>query len=110
MAFVTALQNYCQTLFARYFGVSHKEHKEHKEHKGIIMSHKKVEITEYNYTEKLGKSYFNFSDINPSVSCTNPLCNNPNVAAKFDVAQFSCEGKESTGRDCKRLFEVKLIN
>ncbi|MGE6460695.1 hypothetical protein ACQKC7_02740 [Pseudoalteromonas tetraodonis] len=104
MAFVTALQNYCQTLFARYFGVSHKEHK------GIIVSHKKVEITEYNYTEKLGKSYFNISDINPSVSCTNLLCNNPNVAAKFDVAQFSCEGKESTGRDCKRLFEVKLIN
>jgi hypothetical protein len=81
-----------------------------KAYKGLIMSNDNVEVTEYNYTEKLETFYLNRSDENASVNCTNPLCANPNVSVKFDVDLFSCNGKETIGRDCKRSFHVKLVD
>ncbi|ALQ54761.1 hypothetical protein PI2015_1459 [Pseudoalteromonas issachenkonii] len=74
------------------------------------MPNKKIEVTEYNYSEKLETSYFNSPAENASINCTNPECNNPNVLVKFDVAQFSCSGKEKIGRNCMRLFQVQSVD
>lgn len=73
------------------------------------MQNQEIQVTEFNYTEELLTSYFNSDNRNIYVNCTNPLCDNPRCLVDIDVTQFRCKGKETTGRDCMRLFKITLI-
>ena len=69
-----------------------------------------VEITEYDYCNKLDTATFSMSNSSNEVCCTNSLCSNPPIPICFSKSQFVCSGKEhTTNRPCQRFFVVKRL-